>query len=55
MSPYVSGREIAELRNLGIVEWLDPDPLTNDIVWYAVSMVTRDGKERKDVTPAMVM
>eukprot|EP00794_Sanderia_malayensis_P000456 gene456-1098_t len=55
MTPYVSGKEIAELRHLTTVEWLDPDPLTNDIVWYAVSIVTMDGKERDDVTPAMGM
>ena len=54
MSPYASGKDVFELSNLENVWWLDKNPLPNDNVWYAVTMVTRDGQERKDITPGKV-
>ena len=54
MTPYASGKEHLELRDFLKVQWMDKDPITNDHVWYAVTIVTRDGKENKDITPAKV-
>jgi len=50
MVPYASGKEIYELSKF-LVSWLDKDPLTNEYVWYAVTIVTKKGKEWKDVSP----
>ena len=54
MSPYASGKEHFELRKVQ-VGWLDRDPITNEQVWYAVTIVTKKGKEFKDVNPAKVL
>ena len=53
MVPYASGKEIYELSKF-LVSWLDKDPLTNEYVWYAVTIVTKKGKEWKDVSPVKV-
>ena len=54
MKPYASGKEYFGLQTLHNVSWIDRDPATNVQVWYAVTIVTRDGKEMKEVTPAKV-
>ena len=54
MTPYASGKTVYELRNMKSVFYLDRDPITNDAVWYAVTIVTRDGREQKETTPAKV-
>ena len=54
MTPYASGKIVYELRNLEKVFYLDRDPITNDAVWYAVTIVTIDGREQKVITPAKV-
>ena len=54
MIPYASGKEIYELSKFHVY-WLDRDPLTNENAWYAVTIVTRKGKERKNVNPTKVL
>lgn len=53
MKPYASGKEHYELSKFQD-GWLDRDPITNGNVWYAVTVVTRNGDEWKKVNPAKV-
>lgn len=54
MVPYASGKQYFELSVFHKVDWMDRDPLTNQQVWYAVTIVNRNGDEFRLVSPVKV-